>query len=597
MTSPTQPPKPSLRDRISTRLSTDSRGRLIDEDARRTRNITWVFYGLIVVVVTIAIAGLAYGFWESNLKPLANVNGTQVGRGEWEDRQKLEAFRADRAETQVRAALAAGTIDSDLANRRLTTIASESPQDPAEVMADLVDLIFQGQLADGRGVTLSADELEAAVSADGGLPEARRVEAIIVITDEQAAGMAATDAGIADARERAEAALAEWRAGGDPQALAETYGPGNYDSGYISRGDIGDQAWEDAIFELEEGEVTDVFEAASGEQLIGKVTAIAPAEADEGFVEAVNDEVGESVHRRNVELEATSAKLQDDVTQEALAAEYEQVKLAEIYIEGNPFADPESDEGDVRASHILYQPETPLDEDGNPTDPADLPPDDPAWEAARQKAEAVATLARSVEDVDARMEAFAARARLDSDDTTSGARGGDLGFFTRDAMVPEFAAAIFDAEDPQRGDIIGPVRTDFGWHVIMFEESRAPVAERVAAVEAALAEDGADFATVAAEYSDGAEADNGGEIGWQRIDQLDDLTLMAISVLEPGEISQPVDTGDGYRIYELQDEAIRPLDADDAAIVRQTAFAEWYDELLSAAEQEGRISIDDSVYE
>ncbi len=258
-----------------------------------------------MVVVTIAIAGLAYGFWESNLKPLANVNGTQVGRGEWEDRQKLEAFRADRAETQVRAALAAGTIDSDLANRRLTTIASESPQDAAEVMADLVDLIFQGQLADERGVLLSADELDAAVSADGGLPEARRVEAIIVITDEQAAGMAATDAGIADARERAEAALAEWRAGGDPEALAETYGPGNYDSGYISRGDITDAAWEDAIFELEEGEVTDVFEAASGEQLIGKVTAIVPAEADEGFVEAVNDEVGESVHRRNVELEAT----------------------------------------------------------------------------------------------------------------------------------------------------------------------------------------------------------------------------------------------------------------------------------------------------
>ena len=597
MTSPTQPPKKSLRDRISTRLSTDSRGRLIDDDARRTRNITWTFYGLIVVIVTIAIAGLAYGFWESNLKPLASVNGTEVGRGEWEDRQKLEAFRADRAESQVRAALAAGTIDSDLANRRLTTIAGESPQDAAEVMLDLVDLLFEGQLADERGIVLSEDELDAAVAADGGLPEARRVEAIIVITDEQAVGLAATDAGIADARERAETALAEWRAGGDPEALAETYGPGNYDTGYISQGDIGDAAWEDAIFELEEGSVTDVFEAASGEQLIGKVTAIVPAEEDEGFVEAVNEEVGESVHRRNVELEATAAKLRDEITAEALAAEYEQVKLAEIYIEGDPFADPESDQGDVRASHILYQPETPLDEDGNPTDLADLPVDDPAWEAARQEAEAVATLARSVENVDARMEAFAARARLDSDDTTSGARGGDLGYFTRDTMVAEFSAAIFDADDPQRGDIIGPVRTDFGWHVIMFVESRAPLAERVAAVQAALAEEGADFATVAAAYSDGAEADEGGEIGWQRTDQLDDLSLLAITIIEPGEVTEPVDTGDGYRIYQLQDEATRPLEAEAAAVVEQTAFADWYDELRSAAEQEGRISIDASVYE
>lgn len=597
MTSPTQPPKRSLRDRISTRLSTDAKGRYIDDDARHARNITWLFYGLIVVVVTIAIAGLAYGFWESNLKPLANVNGTEVGRGEWEDRQELEAFRADRAESQVRAALAEGSIDSDLANRRLTNIASDSPQDAAEVMTDLVDLIFQGQLAAERGIVLGEDGLAAAVAADGGLPEARLVEAIILITEEQAAGQAATDAGIADARERAEAALAELRAGGDPETLAETYGPGNYDTGYITQGDISDAAWEDAIFELDDGAVTDVFEAASGEQLIGKVTTIVPAEEDEGFVEAVNEEVGESIHRRNVELEATSARLQEEITQEALAAEYEQVELAEIFIEGNPFADPEADVGDVRASHILYQPETPLDEDGNPTDVADLPPDDPAWEAAREEAEAVAALMRAVDDVDARMGAFAARARRDSDDTASGARGGDLGYFTRDTMVPEFSAAIFDAEDPQRGDILGPVRSDFGWHVIMFEESRAPLADRVAAVQAALAEEGADFAAIAAEYSDGAAADEGGEIGWQRTDQLDDLTLLALTIIEPGEVSEPVDTGDGYRIYKLLDEATRPLEPDAAAVVEQTAFADWYQERRSLAEQEGRISIDGSVYE
>ncbi len=597
MTSPTRPPSESIRDRISTRLSTDKRGRVIDEEARHTRNVTWAFYGLIVIVVVIAVAGLAYGFWESNLKPLASLNGTQIGRGEWQDRQNLEEFRATRAETQVRAALADGSIDANLANRRLTAINNDRPQTAGAVMDELVDLTFKGQLAQDRGIELSADELDAAVAADGGLPEAREVQALIVITPEQSLGQDATAAGIADARDRAAAALADLRAGGDPEALAETYGPANYDTGYIIPGDISDAAWENAIFALEDGGVTEVFEAATGEQLIGKVTAIAPAQVDDGFIEAVNKDVGEGTHRGNVKLEATAAKLEDTVTSEAVAADYDQVKLAQIFIESDPYVDPENDQGDVRASHILYQPETPLDADGNPTAVADLPADDPAWEVARQQAESVARVAHEIDDVDARMEAFAARARLDSDDTGSGASGGDLGYFTRDAMVPEFSAAIFDAEDPQRGDILGPVRSDFGWHVIMFDQFRAPLADRLAAVQAALAEDGADLAAVAAEYSDGPEAADGGLLGWQRLDLLDDQTKLSLAVLDPGDISEPIEGSDGYHIYQLQEKATRPLDTADAAELEATAFGDWYDPLKIDAEDQGEISIDASVYE
>ena len=50
-----------------------------------------------------------------------------------------------------------------------------------------------------------------------------------------------------------------------------------------------------------------------------------------------------------------------------------------------------------------------------------------------------------------------------------GSQGGDLGWFTRDKMVPEFAAAAFKLEP---GQVSEPIKTEFGWHVIKVEGKR-----------------------------------------------------------------------------------------------------------------------------
>ena len=64
---------------------------------------------------------------------------------------------------------------------------------------------------------------------------------------------------------------------------------------------------------------------------------------------------------------------------------------------------------------------------------------------------------------------FAELARKHSDDPGSAAQGGDLGFFARGAMLPEFEKTVFSMEV---GDISEPVHTQFGFHIIKLTEVR-----------------------------------------------------------------------------------------------------------------------------
>ena len=100
-----------------------------------------------------------------------------------------------------------------------------------------------------------------------------------------------------------------------------------------------------------------------------------------------------------------------------------------------------AEETNVRARHILIQ----ADED------------DPAGRAeARAEAEALKQRLADGED-------FATLARTHSEDRGSGARGGDLGWFGPGRMVAPFQEAAFDAPT---GRVVGPVSTEFGWHLI-----------------------------------------------------------------------------------------------------------------------------------
>src|SRR5438105_4729988 len=86
--------------------------------------------------------------------------------------------------------------------------------------------------------------------------------------------------------------------------------------------------------------------------------------------------------------------------------------------------------------------------------------------------------AKKIEDELKKGADFAELAKKESKDPGA-SDGGDLGFFTKDQMVPEFSTVAFTLEP---GKISEPVKTQFGWHIIKVEEKRtrkAPDFEQV----------------------------------------------------------------------------------------------------------------------
>jgi peptidyl-prolyl cis-trans isomerase C len=104
-------------------------------------------------------------------------------------------------------------------------------------------------------------------------------------------------------------------------------------------------------------------------------------------------------------------------------------------------------EEEVQARHILFRA---------------AEGDEKAGKEAEAKAKAVVARLAKGED-------FAKIANELTEDPSGKTNGGDLGYFSKEQMVPEFANVAF-AQD--KGKVSAPVKTQFGWHVIKTEDKR-----------------------------------------------------------------------------------------------------------------------------
>lgn len=202
---------------------------------------------------------------------------------------------------------------------------------------------------------------------------------------------------------------------------------------------------------------TEIHESdlAVAEQEAGKLPAMSPAAKKDYLVQFMADVI--------LGAKAAEAKKIDQSEEFKRKLAFDRQKLLMADLMNNVAKDAVTDEAlhktyedavksmgkqeEVRARHILIRAK---------------PGDKKASEEAKKKIEAIIAQLKGGAD-------FAKLAKEDTEDPSGKANGGDLGYFTEKQMVPEFAKVAFSLK---KGEISGPVHTQFGWHVIKVEDKR-----------------------------------------------------------------------------------------------------------------------------
>ncbi|HNO43343.1 MAG TPA: peptidylprolyl isomerase, partial [Ottowia sp.] len=201
-----------------------------------------------------------------------------------------------------------------------------------------------------------------------------------------------------------------------------------------------------------------------------------------------------------------------------------------------------------------------------------VPEGSSATELARLQARAdeVARRARAGED-------FAALALEFSDANNRGRDGGVLGLRPSERYPDLFVRSVQRA---RVGDIVGPVKSEAGWHVLKLLErkqnkelpevripqthvqhillrtgpaqSEQVARQRLADYKRRIQAGQASFEQLAREHSQDASATDGGDLGWAPPGQFVPEFEQAMNNLDPGQISDPVTTRFGVHLIRVE---------------------------------------------
>jgi parvulin-like peptidyl-prolyl isomerase len=546
-------------------------GRRSGYESDHRRNLYFnIGFGIVVAVAVLLLVGAGAASWyDQHLAAVARVNGETITKDGLRNRVALETFRLDTLESRTREKVNAGRMSAAQGTQLLNYISQQKQQIGSVAYDREIDTTLLLQLAPAQGVEVTAAEIDAQVTTDATTVESRHSYQIQVKPETSTGATESTQAQKDAAKKKADGLLADLKGGKSWEDVVKASGDAdaaetNGDLYFIDKGTtFPDKAFVEAIFALAAPGYTEVVEGSDGVYRIGRMTEIAPEVVDPNYLKRAADAgVDEATYRRSAGAIVSRDRIEAQLLAEVVDKPSEQRRTAELAIENNK-GDPIAP-GAVLVRHILYSPKN------DPGGAAKLPPDDPAWKAAEDEAK------KAFEDLTAGTKRFVDLAP-GSDDSTSGATNGFLPYFAKDdpsvQLDPAFAAAIF-ADGLQPGQLLAPVKSAFGWHVIEFVTTDDPTV-RSQKLIAEASKPGADFAKLVEENSISASAAKGGDIGWVARYQLAKATEDAIFATQANGVSTAI-PGTSLIFYRVSEVATRSPDPDQATTLRENAFSNWY---------------------
>ncbi len=547
-------------------------GRRSGYESESRRNLYFnIGFGAVVLIAVLLLVGAAGASWyDEHLAPVARVNGETITKDGLRTAVALETFRLDTLESRTREKTNAGRMSSAQGQQLLNYITQQKQQVSSVAYERDIDTTLLLQLAPKQGVEVTAAEIDAQVTEDATTPESRHTYQIQVKPEVSTGATKPTDEQKAAARTKAEGLLADLKGGKTWEDVVKASGDAdaadtNGDLYFIDqRSTSPDKAFVDAIFALAAPGYTAVIEGSDGVFRIGRMTEVAAAVVDPNYLKRAADAgVDEASYRRSAEAVVAVDKIKAGLLAEVVDKPSEQRRTGEIALENNG-GDPVAP-GAVLVKHLLYAP------NNDPEGAAKLAADDPAWKAAEAEAR------KAYEDLRAGTTRFVDLAP-GSDDATSAAANGFLPYFAKGdpnaQLDPAFAAAVF-ADGLQPGQLLEPVKSAFGWHVIEFVTTDSPEV-RAQKLIADASKPGADFAALAAESSIAASAVDGGDMGWIARYQLARDVEEPIFAAQAKGFTQPVAGSTGLVFYTVNEIATRLPDPVQAATLDSDAFSNWY---------------------
>ncbi len=528
-------------------------------------------FGL-AVLAAVLILGTAVilSYYNDHLAPVGSVDGQSITKDDLRERADIELWRLELAQRRVQTQMVAGRLTQAQAELQTQLIDQQRQEILPAALERIIDNRIQARLATEEQVTVADADVDARLVVEATIPEARhawQIEVAPVIGSDAAEPTAEQ---VAAARAIVDKALADIKGGKSWDDIARTVStdtataPQAGDLGWLADDDAQtDEALLTALFAASVGTPTEVIEGGDGIFRIGRVTEIAQETIDDAYTETiVNDGLDLAKYRAVVRGDVIRTKLEDKLVAEA-SKPAPQRETAEIYVSE---ATVELPDEAVKVRHILFSPK----DDPAAAQSGEVPPDDPSWGQA--KLDADAAYARLKADVSG----FDALAREESDEESATGPDGSGGVLdayvsTDSSYVETFSKPILDAK-PNDGQLLAPIKTEFGYHVVQVINHAPDLAKIKARVDG-----GADFAAIARDISEGAEGDDGGDLGWIAKGQLDERLTAAIFAAQVGKTSEIVTVeGDGQYLYRVAAEEERTPEGRQLDEIRARLFGDWY---------------------